>query len=351
MASSQERLSLSEALENLVIPWVQRGGMSHLFVAVPAWQQGLELPKGMTAEQYPMRSARVLRSSRRHYGASSVVEAVWPEDKMHSARTPKLCFVLTGTAIFRVADYAIHCRPGYGVLLPAGIPFSNNGDSSRDQSQPHLGVCEILMMLPYQAGLLCWISRRWHDEIGNWHVNEESSSIAHSQVSQYLHRLVAEAEKKELHHEILCDALLRMAVTLLHRELQQLPVIQTGEISFPENLAAGGQQEYSMAQAQKYIHSHLREPLSIDKVARFVCMSRTAFTQHFRAQTGQSFTEYVQNCRFEEASKLLKGTDLAIGDVGSLVGMKPCRMRAIFQKREGISPLVFRKRHRLNKQQ
>jgi AraC-like DNA-binding protein len=334
-----------EALAEQIIPRVQEKGMAEVLVACASWRASRrEWPAGMTAERRALRGPRVPVRGRRAYGSTSIVDAEWPADNLHSARTPKLCFVLTGTPAVQVADYVLHCRPGHGILLPAGTPFTK-GSHLPDEAPPQ-SCCEILQLMPYQGGMICWISRRRLDDAGHLQISEETCSVPRSRTPFYLHQLVEEAARSGSHQRLISDSLLQIIVALLHRELQELPVIQTGDPPFATVAVAAAHKEYSIAQAQEYIQHNLRASLSIDQVARFVCTSRTAFTAQFRADTGKTFTQYVQDLRFAEARKLLLGTDLAVRHIGSLVGLRPNRLRTLFQEREGSSPTEFRRRSR-----
>jgi AraC-like DNA-binding protein len=346
MNSRDENLSLPQVLEKSIIPWAQQGGMARIFTALPRWEREMELPPGFSVTRRDLRGPRIPVRASRFYGGATIVDAQWPEDNMHSARTPKLYFVLEGPVAMRVADYVVHCRTGHGIFLPPGIPFANDQTSLLDDTQPHRGVYELLQIMPYHGGVLCWKTQSRCDQSGNKQSLEETSSIPHSQVTFYLHYLMNEATTPNPHRRLICDSLLNIVVALLHRELQQLPTFRTGTMNPGPRPAPAEHREYSIAQAQQYIENNLRETLSIDRVARFACMSRTAFTEQFRARTGKTFAQYVTDRRFEEAKKILSGTDLAVLHVGLLVGLKPNRMRVLFQEREGCSPLAFRYKHR-----
>jgi len=340
MTSVNAHSSLVNVLENTVIPWVERDGMTNIFTAYSKWHAGMELPDGMTVTRKPLRGKRKATRGGRAYGATSVVDANWLEDGLCSARTPKLCFVLAGPLALQIADYVVHCSSGHGLLLAAGIPFANT------PIWDHQGLYKMLQMMPYHGGLLCWFTHRWRDAEGKSHVTEQTYSVPHSQATFYLNQLADESFKKAPHQQLICDSLLNIVLALLLRELQELPVLRTGEIASALDINSPGQMSYSITQAQKYIEINLRKPLSINKVAHYVCMSRTVFTAQFRAKTGKTFTRYVQDLRFEEARKLLRETDLGVRHVAAAVGFKPNRMRDLFHERESVSPLEFRQRSR-----
>ncbi len=99
--------------------------MEKILVVSPRWRRSFELPEGMHWTRRALLDKRVPVRGRRAYGASAVVGARWPHDNLHSTRTPKLCFVLSGSMEMRVADYVLHCRAGHGLLLPPGTPFDD----------------------------------------------------------------------------------------------------------------------------------------------------------------------------------------------------------------------------------
>jgi AraC-like DNA-binding protein len=340
--SSEEQEALADILKTIILPQVERNGMDQTFTAPPRWQPDMDLPEGMTATRKSLRGKRVPVRGMRAYGSMAVVEASWPEDNLHSARTPKLCFILRFPTMLQVSDYVLHCRPGHGILLPPGIPFTYRYDSSLPNQ-------EMLQMMPYHGGLICWHTRHWQDAARKPHVREQSCSVPRSQAVFYINQLVEEAVRNAPRRRLVCDSLLKIMLVLLLREIWELPVLRTGEMDTmnPRPLA---QTAYSIKQVQQYIERNLREPLSIDKVARYVCMSRTVFTAWFRAKTGKSFSRYLQDLRFEEACELLRGGDLGVHHIAAAVGLKPGRLRVLFQEREGIPPLEYRRRNRLDEE-
>ena len=346
MDTSTENSTLSDVLKHSVLPLVEREGMSGIYVATPHWHPLMTLPQGMTATHKKVRGKRVAARGGRAYGTTSVVEARWTEDDLQSTRTPKLCFVINGSVAYQVHDYVLHCQPGHGILLPPGTPVTRSGNNYLDRSKQLQGLCEILQMMPYHGGLICWLSRRRFDDSPDPHVQESTCSIPHSRVPFYLNQLVDESLKDQPHQHLICDSLLKIALAFLQRELEELPILETGEIHNTDLPVPTEYRTYSIKHAQEYIENNLRESLSIDKVARYVCMSRTVFTQRFRTKTGKSFSQYVQDMRINEARKLLAGSDLAVRHVASAVGLQPNRMRSLFHKHEGLSPLQYRSQKR-----
>ena len=124
------------------------------------------------------------------------------------------------------------------------------------------------------------------------------------------------------------------------------PILRSGNDVIPWNTEAAVLQMHPISQAQEYIRSRIGQPLTIEQVAQRLCMSRTSFTRQFRERTGKSFSEYVNDYRFEHAQMILRETDLSIEQVGKSVGVSAAYIRSLFQERLGMSPTAFRKQCR-----
>ncbi|ASA26092.1 response regulator transcription factor [Paenibacillus donghaensis] len=70
----------------------------------------------------------------------------------------------------------------------------------------------------------------------------------------------------------------------------------------------------------RYVDHEFRNKLQLQELARQFHMNSTYLGQLFRKKTGQSFNEYVNGKRIEEAKTLLKRTQLKIFDIAVQVG-------------------------------
>jgi AraC-like DNA-binding protein len=344
----------TQLLQNLllrkIIPWVQTRGMANIFVAYPSWKAlkkaDPNFPDGASVTHKPLHGKRVRGKNQRSHGNMGVEEYRWPKDKLLSARVPKVCFVVEGPVAFQIADYVLHCSPGHGILLPPGTPFPDGTLAVLDQTKMHHSACELLMILPRQVSVNCWTSRQWYEQPGKMLHKSVTCSAPQSQIPNLLYQLINEALQKKLHWERLCGCLLEMLLSLLHRELQPLPVFQGGNISL------GGIAEQipdPIKRVEEYIQNNLQSTaylsLTIDEMARYAYLSRTAFIRQFRERTGKSFNEYVNDCRYEKACQLLRGSDLAMEPVSQQVGIKTRSLHLLMRQRAGLSPTAFRRKY------
>ena len=102
-----------------------------------------------------------------------------------------------------------------------------------------------------------------------------------------------------------------------------------------------------VAKVLAYIEVHLREPLTLEAVARHVHRSPSYLTTRVREQIGQSVMDYVIGRRIQEAETLLKTTDNPVSAIGEAVGYpEPSDFSRQFRKRYGLSPSAWREANR-----
>src|SRR5690606_25262447 len=99
-------------------------------------------------------------------------------------------------------------------------------------------------------------------------------------------------------------------------------------------------------EALKYINENLHYRLTIETVARRVLVSPATLTRRFRQRPGQSFVQYLNGARLQQASNLLLQTDLPLEEVCSHVGLKYGQLRNLFLQNYGCSPGEFRERQK-----
>lgn len=92
-------------------------------------------------------------------------------------------------------------------------------------------------------------------------------------------------------------------------------------------------------QAKAYIDAHFAAELTLETIAAQLCISVTHLSRLFKAQTGQSFVDYVTSVRLEKAKELLKATDMSIKQVCYKVGFNdPNYFSKVFKRSVGVTP-------------
>lgn len=99
-----------------------------------------------------------------------------------------------------------------------------------------------------------------------------------------------------------------------------------------------------VAEAQSWIHQHLTRAFEIDELATHLRVSRRTLDRRFREATGQSIVRYRNRARIELGAEMLRGTDLAVGEVAERCGVQDGRYFArVFRQVLGLSPREYRR--------
>ncbi len=96
---------------------------------------------------------------------------------------------------------------------------------------------------------------------------------------------------------------------------------------------------------QAYIHAHLNEELSLNRLAEYCHFHPVYLSRTYRENTGMTLSDYINQCRQNQAEQLLRSSRLSVLEISRLMGFATdsyfCRW---FRKRTGISPHTFRNR-------
>jgi transcriptional regulator GlxA family with amidase domain len=120
---------------------------------------------------------------------------------------------------------------------------------------------------------------------------------------------------------------------------------------------AGNQAQYSSLLAMQaadrrpiadlvaWMHDHLDEPLSVERLAGRVAMSPRNFARVFSAETGHSPGRFVELLRTEAAKRMLETSHLPVKTISASCGFADASsLRRAFSKRIHLSPQHYRLR-------
>lgn len=325
--------------------------MNSVVVAAPTWKQFQQwdddLPDGVFVTQRRLQSPRVPVHAKRFGGAmSSLINARWPADGLCSTIAPVLCFVIAGAVALPLGDYVVHCLPGHAVLMPAGTPRPDGTLSCLDASRAGNNYCSMLSFMPWAEGVECWINHSDNREHSTYRNPGEHGHVLHAQANFYLEALAEAAIERSPEYRLHCQGLLLALSAVLAHGIRSQQLFNPGLLTEPSlDATAPVREQNPIKRAQTYINAHLQTPLSIDKMADYVYMSRAQFTRQFKQVTGRTFLEYVTWCRLEKAKVLLQNTDWTLRKIAFSVGVSPDRLRNIFLKYEHQTPATFRRDH------
>jgi AraC-like DNA-binding protein len=114
-----------------------------------------------------------------------------------------------------------------------------------------------------------------------------------------------------------------------------------------ERARAGGMGTV-MEKALDYIEEHFHGNLHLEEVARYVGLNASYFSQFFKREQGETFSQYLIRKKLEAACLLLKETHLTLAEISSELGFEnQSYFSRLFKKRMGLSPNQYRRREGL----
>lgn len=95
--------------------------------------------------------------------------------------------------------------------------------------------------------------------------------------------------------------------------------------------------------AVAYIHSHLRDDVSMKEMADLCHLSPSYFSRRFSQEIGENFVNYINRRKIELAKELLRGTSKSISQISVEAGFQNTgNFIAVFKRIEGVTPSLYR---------
>lgn len=96
--------------------------------------------------------------------------------------------------------------------------------------------------------------------------------------------------------------------------------------------------------AEAWLKDHFRELDAIGQAVERAGIPERTFKRRFKAATGVSLIEYVQNLRVEEGKRLLESGDLPVEEISESVGYSDASFfRRLFKRLVGLTPSSYRR--------
>ena len=106
----------------------------------------------------------------------------------------------------------------------------------------------------------------------------------------------------------------------------------------------------SAKQSKAYIEDHFHEHITIADLAQQNCINSRKLMECFKYIYGMTINECIQKTRMTKAGELLLATDFKIGDISGLVGYENAsKFAEMFQRHYALSPVQYRKEHKMKK--
>ena len=101
-------------------------------------------------------------------------------------------------------------------------------------------------------------------------------------------------------------------------------------------------------QCKTYIAKHLYSKFTIEQMADELAFSRTYLSGLFKAETGQTLRAYILERRLRTAARLLRYSDISIGQLSDYLHFSsPSRFCQFFKRSYRLTPEEYRNQNRL----
>lgn len=95
---------------------------------------------------------------------------------------------------------------------------------------------------------------------------------------------------------------------------------------------------------QDWLAKHFREAGAVGGAERIAGIAQRTLKRRFKAATGSTLIDYVQNLRVEEAKRLLETSDEPVDAISLVAGYEdPAFFRRLFKRRTGLKPSEYRR--------
>lgn len=91
--------------------------------------------------------------------------------------------------------------------------------------------------------------------------------------------------------------------------------------------------------AANYIQHHISEPITVEKMAEELFLSRSCLSRRFKEEAGESLRDFILKEKTEEAKRLLRYSDKSLTAVSNCLGFSsPSHFSRTFKKDTGYFP-------------
>jgi transcriptional regulator GlxA family with amidase domain len=122
---------------------------------------------------------------------------------------------------------------------------------------------------------------------------------------------------------------------------------QGGQSQFSPYLTAPADDASPAAKVQAHVMARIHDSFTVKQLADVAGMSARNFARVFVQETGVTPHEFVERARVDAARKLLESSAAALKTIAYDCGFGTAdRMRIVFSKRLGVTPMQYRERFR-----
>lgn len=113
-----------------------------------------------------------------------------------------------------------------------------------------------------------------------------------------------------------------------------------------ERLRSGKNPSKLVIDVTNYIQHHLSEAITAEAIAKSLYLSRPYLSRRFKAEAGESLTDFILKEKTEEAKRLLRYTDKTAAAIGVYLGFSSQgHFARVFKKYAGATPHEYREKY------
>lgn len=204
----------------------------------------------------------------------------------------KLLFLISGTGSYWAEGRHYQLQPGDVVLL--GSRCVHKPEFAADAPYERVIIYISPEFLQHSSTKDCALLECFSGQFG--HVYRPQATVQ-QQLAKLIAALEQELSGQEYGRILLSQGLLLRILVGIGRDLRQ----GCGISADPSHSA-----DPRIAQIQAYIDGHLEEELTIDQIAEAMFLSKFHMMRLFRAHTGQSIHQYLQQRRLMQAREWIR---------------------------------------------
>jgi AraC-like DNA-binding protein len=359
LTPEQFRRTLLTELRERIIPLVKYHGIGRLVLAKhPMLAEQVNSAPDRFSLSY--HAGTPLEETQREHSQEYLYR--WPEQYLHSMRSPRLCCVVQGEIDWRIGVtreaaallpaeaarsnyHVLSMKAGSFLLIPPGTPYSDGRIphwERTNSSQPESHVF-WLQILP--IGFFCHFCHSGDGE----HTSDATIYVPDNIVKDQVRLLIEETQERGPNFESIAQSALLIILWRVERALtaQRYGDAYFAEALFTAEVAATYENDSAVQQACDFVQANLHQSLNLTLVAEHVLLSPSQLNRRFQAELGQSVMQFVRERRMNTAKSLLRDSRTPVQEIARMVGYhKPTQFARTFTQQENTSPSAYRKQAR-----
>ncbi len=199
----------------------------------------------------------------------------------------------------------------------------------------------LFVCAPLFARFLVNLCRNRH-----WRVPQDVAILCHIDVKLMVEHPAPQISSIDMNYERVGYE----AAALLDRLMDGEPAPEEPILVPPKGVIARESTDYFavkdeiVAEALSYIASHLRDRLSVDRIAWEIAASKRSLQRRFEATLGRPVSDEIRRLRLEKAKRLLGDPERQIKEIARMTGFGAAEyMTKVFRRELNITPTAYRK--------